>query len=330
MQSEDHLDQVDRNLLNLVQTSVPLTREPYVDLGGQLSITGDEVIARLGQLKAKGLIRQISPVIDAASLGFRTTLVATRVIGDNLEKAEQVITAHEGVSHGYERTHHFNVWFTLATPPSIVAEDELRRITGCFDAEAAFTLPAVKMFKLEVYFDMTGGDGRSRPERSNGHRNSRPVELTEAEKLVVNEIQEALPLTRTPFDAMAERANMEVTEFLACCRALLGKGVMRRYAVSLNHRKAGISANAMTCWAVPSDKVEATGRELASLREVSHCYERKTNPLWQHNLFAMVHSQTQEACQEVAARLSEKLGLNEPVLLFSTKEFKKSRIKYRV
>ncbi|MBI4295976.1 MAG: AsnC family transcriptional regulator [Chloroflexi bacterium] len=328
MHLDNRLDHVDRNLLNLVQGSVPLTREPYVDLGAQLSVTGDEVIARLGKLKTKGLIRQISPVIDAASLGFRTTLVAMRVTGSNLEKAEEVISGHHGVSHGYERDHHFNVWFTLATPPGLDAEDELRQISRFFEAEAAFTLPALKLFKLDVYFDMTG-NGHSRPNRPEGHRNG-PVQLTEAERLVTNEIQDGLPLTRTPFDAMAGRANMGVTEFLTCCRSLLQKGVMRRYSASLNHRKVGISANAMTCWAAPPDKVETAGRELASLREVSHCYERKTNPLWQYNLFAMIHSQTQAACRDVAARLSDRIGLDDCVLLFSTKEFKKSRIKYRV
>ena len=76
--------------------------------------------------------------------------------------------------------------------------------------------------------------------------------------------------------------------------------------------------------------LEIIGRKLASLPEVSHCYERKTNPLWQYNLFAMIHSHTREACQEIASKVSRETSLTDYVLLFSTKEFKKVRNKYLV
>ncbi len=51
-----HLDSINKKLLNLVQVEFPLTREPYADLGAQLGIDRDEVIRRIEQLKAKGLI----------------------------------------------------------------------------------------------------------------------------------------------------------------------------------------------------------------------------------------------------------------------------------
>ena len=90
--------------------------------------------------------------------------------------------------------------------------------------------------------------------------------------------------------------------------------------------------NAMTCWAVPAEKIEATGQKLASLKQVSHCYERKTTPLWPYNLYAMMHAHTKEGCQSIADKLSSETGLDETglVLLFSTKEVKKTRVRYPV
>ena len=76
--------------------------------------------------------------------------------------------------------------------------------------------------------------------------------------------------------------------------------------------------------------VDVAGRKLTSLRQVSHCYERKANPLWQYNLFAMVHSYTREACQEIVSDVSREIGLMDYILLFSTKELKKTRVKYIV
>ena len=86
----------------------------------------------------------------------------------------------------------------------------------------------------------------------------------------------------------------------------------------------------MTCWVVPPEKVDAAGQELASLAEVSHCYERKTNPLWTYNLFAMIHGDSLEACQDIANDISRRIGLTDCILLLSTKEFKKTRVKYLV
>jgi DNA-binding Lrp family transcriptional regulator len=86
----------------------------------------------------------------------------------------------------------------------------------------------------------------------------------------------------------------------------------------------------MACWIVPSDKVDVAGQRLAARREVSHCYERQTNPLWSYNLFAMIHGHTREACREIANAVSRETCLKDCVLLFSTREYKKTRVKYLV
>ncbi len=326
-----HLDSIDKKLLNLVQAEFPLTREPYADLGAQLGIDRDEVIRHIEQLKAKGLIRQISPVLDARRLGYQTTLVAMRVAENQLDRAERLIGKHPGVSHGYEREHNFNLWFTLAGPPTADMETELQQLTGPIGAEIVFDLPAVKVFKLNAYFDMAG-DGRTTAATAAqpGGVLPREVELSQTDRAVINELQQDLPLVPAPFVAMAERLGMDVEHLFAQCQSLLERGIMRRFGAAINHSRAGFKANAMACWVAPPDTVDVAGRKLTSLREVSHCYERKTNPLWQYNLFAMFHSHTREACQEIVSKASHKIGLTDYILLFTTKEFKKVRIKYIV
>jgi len=94
----------------------------------------------------------------------------------------------------------------------------------------------------------------------------------------------------------------------------------------------GFVANAMGCWKVPADMVETAGRKMATVQEISHCYERKTSPLWPYNLYAMMHSHTKEGCQSIAGKASAETGLDETasVLLFSTREVKKTRVRYPV
>ncbi len=323
------LNSDDRRLLNLIQTEFPLTREPYADLARRLDTSVNEVIQRIERLKREGIIRLIGPVLDSRSLGYHTTLVAMRVAETELEKAEHVIAGHPGVSHGYEREHHFNVWFTLALPQASDIETELEQLTRSTCAEAAFSLPAIKVFKIDAYFDMSE-DGENASAALPSRALAKQVELSQVDRLIINELQQDLPLISAPFNAMAERVGMDVEQFLAGCRSLQQRGVIRRFSASINHNRAGFTANAMSCWAIPSDEIDIAGQKLASLKEVSHCYERKTNQLWRYNLFAMIHSRSREMSQDIAEKISRETGLADCALLYSTKEFKKTRIKYLV
>jgi siroheme decarboxylase len=324
------MESVDKTLLGLLQMKFPLTREPFADLGLILGVSQETVIEHINSLKSKGIIRQISPVMDARKMGFQSTLVAMKIAPKYLEKAEEVISAHPGISHGYQRENDFNVWVTLSVPPSSDLNEELEILRATSGAEAIFSLPALKVFKLRAFF---GSEGEEEVESANTNGTGalpQKAKLSLRDRLIINEIQEDLPLTGEPFAKIAAKLNLEIGDFLAQCQSLLDRGIIRRYGAAINHRNAGYKANAMSCWIVPSEKVDEMGRNLAELREVSHCYERKTNGIWPYNIFAMVHGCSRGDCRRIVDRVSEKTGLTESKILFSNREFKKIRIKYRV
>ena len=327
--SDTDLDNVDRKLLSLLQTGFPLTREPYGDLGIKLGISSDEIIHCIHQLKVKGVVRQISPVLDARRLGYQGTLVAMKIANDRIERAEQFLNEHQGVSHGYERDHDFKIWITLYIPHEVDMQAELQRLLSLTGAETIFTLPAIKVFKLRTNFGLDD-DNHLEADITAGSNLPKKVELTQLDRRVINELQQDLPLTSDPFNALSGRLNMRVDTLLQHCRSLLQRGIIRRYGASINHYRAGYKANAMTCWTAPPDKVDTIGRKLASLKQVSHCYERKTNTLWHYNLFVMIHSHTRMGCRDIVSKISVDTGLSDYAILFSTREFKKTRIKYLV
>ncbi|MGA2368034.1 MAG: hypothetical protein ABSF74_05650 [Dehalococcoidia bacterium] len=322
------LDILDRRLLGLAQREFPLTRSPYADLGRKLDISGDEVIQRLGKLKVDGLIRQIGPIVDSAKLGYQSTLAAMKLGVTKLEGAARVLGAHAGISHAYLRDHEYNLWFTLAMPREATIQAELDQIARACGADGFISMPAIKVFKLRTYFDM-GGDS-STPTDSSGGANLTPERtgLKRLEKLVVNELQQDLPLSPAPFAAMAIKLGMDEGAFLEACASLMRSGVIRRYGASLDHNRAGYGANALTCWYAAPDKADGAGRKLAAFKEVSHCYERKTPESWKYNLFAMLHGRDTESCMEAVGRLSAASGLNDFITLFTLRELKKTRIKY--
>ena len=325
------VDDIDRGLINLIQAEFPLVREPFSDLGLKLGISAGQVIHIIERLKTVGIVRQIGPVFDAGSLGYRTTLVAMRVPESRLDNVARVISEHPGVSHCYQRDNRFNLWFTLALPHKVDTESELRKLNGLTGPDDILELPALKVFKIGAYFDM---QGKGEALTDTGIDYSRPSHINDplspADRALINELQQDLPLLERPFDPSSERLNMDVSEFMERLCSLKQRGLMRRFGASINHTRVGFAANAMACWIVPPEIVDKVGRKLAAFREVSHCYERRTNSLWRYNLFAMIHGRTKGACQGLVSRVSLETNCKDNVLLFSIREFKKVRIRYQV
>ncbi len=152
--------------------------------------------------------------------------------------------------------------------------------------------------------------------------------LTKLEKNIVRELQAGLPLVSRPFAELASKLNITEEEMMAKVKELKEKGYLRRIGAVLYHQRVGYTANAMVVWRVPEERVEEVGHKLAARPEVTHCYLRKTYDNWPYNLYTMIHRQTKEACQALAKELSEAVGVEDYQLLFSTKELKKSSMKY--
>ena len=103
---------------------------------------------------------------------------------------------------------------------------------------------------------------------------------------------------------------------------------MRRVAAILHHRKAGFKANAMGVWDVPIERIEDIAPKMASFKSVSHCYRRPTYPDWPYSLFTMIHGRSPKECNSLIKKLSEVSGINKYDALYSSKEYKKTRLKF--
>jgi DNA-binding Lrp family transcriptional regulator len=329
------IDDIDEKLLNIIQWDFPLIREPFSLLALNLNIPVKETINRIDRLKAAEIIRLIGPVLNPKKLGYSTTLAAARVPTQRLSLAEQVIGKNPGVSHCYQRDHDFNLWFTLAVPVTTNLDDEVCKLGKQIRSTSTLNLPAIKMFKIGAYFNIGDGDSTFPRRAKRGNLNSvisNNKPLSSNDRAVINSLQQDLPLKEKPFDLLSADLSMEADMLLWYCRSLLRRGIMRRFSASINHTKLGYAANAMACWKVSRERVDAAGNRIASFPEVSHCYERQTSSLWPYNLFAMVHAGEQENCRAVIDKISIETGLdkNALVLLFSTAEIKKTRIIYKI
>lgn len=324
------MDELDRQLLNRIQGDFPLVSRPFAELGAPLGLSEDETITRMQALKAGRIVRQISAIFDTKSLGYKSSLVAMRVDPARITEAARIINEHPGVTHNYERNHEYNLWFTIAVPPTSDLEAVVQRIHDLAGAEVTRVMYTLRLFKIGVNLDMTGErplDAIATPEyREQDRARARDYTVTDEDKAVIRELQEDLAIEPQPFKALADRIGLTEDGLFAAMRSLMERGFMRRMAAILYHRRAGFRANGMGVWAVPEERVIELGEQMASFANVSHCYRRPTYPDWPYNVFTMVHGQSNEQCEEILAAISKATGVTEYISLYSTREYKKTRL----
>jgi DNA-binding Lrp family transcriptional regulator len=327
-------DPIDVKLLEQLQVAIPITEHPFRELGGKVGATEEQVLERVRHLKAARIIRQISAIFDTRSLGYASSLVAAQIDPSRVDEAAAIINRHPGVSHNYLRNHSFNLWYTIAISPlsRLGLDKTVELLHHQSQARSTRLLPTLKLFKIGVKFDV-GGDSRpddlDAPTYTEKSRTT-DTALTPTQVEFVRIMQRDLPITPRPFVEYAKELGMTLPALQAVHRQFLDSGKMRRFAAVLHHRSAGFSANAMGVWAVPGndDEVDRVGALMAGFRAVSHCYRRPSYPDWPYNIFTMVHGKSEEECEQTLATIAEKAAIRDHRALYSTKEYKKVRVRY--
>jgi len=152
--------------------------------------------------------------------------------------------------------------------------------------------------------------------------------LSELDKAIIGLISRDIPLTKKPFKDLANKLGIDERILIGRIKSFKAGGLMRKFSASLNHRKIGFRYNAMVVWNVPDRSVREAGNIMASYESVSHCYERRRAPEWDYNLYSMIHGRTKSECIEAVRGISKKIGCNDYRILFSSKEYKKTGVKY--
>jgi DNA-binding Lrp family transcriptional regulator len=148
------MDAIDRKIINAIQSDFPISPQPYHDLGKQFHLPADEVLERVKALKAAGIIRRIGGNFHSHRLNYTSTLCAARVPEDKIDHFVEVVNNYPGVTHNYLRKHDYNVWFTFIASSMSSIEEALKEISKKTGVEEIYSLPAVKMFKIRVDFEV--------------------------------------------------------------------------------------------------------------------------------------------------------------------------------
>jgi DNA-binding Lrp family transcriptional regulator len=223
------------------------------------------------------------------------------------------------------------MWFTIA-----VEEDSKLGLDGTLEviaekagAESVRQLPTLQLFKIRMDLEMEG-DTKSLASKVEAVKPA-PVEkvpFDELDRAVIRATQGDLPVIAEPYAPAAAELGMTVAQLLEHLEGMKDRGILRRVAAILFHRRAGFSANGMGVWKVPEDRIDEIGPQMAAYRGISHCYQRPTYPDWPYSVFTMAHGRSKEECDAILDAIADEFGIAERSTLYSSTEFKKIRLLY--
>lgn len=316
----DRLDPTDRRLLDEFQRDLALVPQPFAAIGAALGVAEGEVIARLGRLRARGMIARVGATVRPNTAGA-STLAAMAVPEARVEEVAEIVGAEPGVNHSYLREGDWNLWFVATAPDADALEAALARIAGAAGLRV-LDLRLVRPFNIDLGFRLTGEGG------------AMPVPpplsaqaLGKADRPILQALTTGLALVPRPFAALADALGRDEAAVIARIAALSAAGVLTRIGVIVRHRAVGWTANAMVVWSLPEARIAAAGAALARQPGVTLCYQRRTVPgVWDYPLYSMVHARSRAEALAVldrAAALPDLAGASHRAL-FSTRCFKQT------
>ncbi|WP_121820395.1 siroheme decarboxylase subunit beta [Halostella salina] len=336
------LDERDRAVVNAFQGGFPVVCDPFEPAAAALrergvDVDGDELLARVRDLDERGVLTRFGPLINAAEIGGTATLVAMHAPEDRFDEVAETVNAHREVAHNYEREHpHLNMWFVVSVADKAHVEEVLSEIEAETGQET-YNLPKQREFRVEAKFYVDGPIPDGDVDLSHLGPDVTPTDaatLTPAERDLVVEIQDGLPVTATPYRDVADAVGADVEWVLETIKRFDAEGKIRRVGVIPTHYALGYTENGMTVWDVPDDVVDEVGPEIASLPFVTHCYRRPRHEgVWPYNFFAMTHGRSEEESdrrvEQVRERMAEfwDVGDEDWDTLFSTRILKKTGIR---
>jgi DNA-binding Lrp family transcriptional regulator len=318
------LTKLQKQLCNALQNGLPICERPFAEIAKDLNISEEEILEQTRELKNAGIVRRIGAVINYRALGMTSTLVAAHIPQEKIQEVADAVNSLESVSHNYLRTHYYNLWFTLQGQTDEQIDFVLAGLSSRFGIDF-HSLPTERVFKLDVRFDAES-DSDSPLQDVEEIPKSKTVELDENQKLILSKLQGDLDVTAEPF-AFLYSDGLESADVIRIITELINKGVIRRIAGIVDHRKLGFVANVLFACEVPQSRVIEVGKRLARFRIVTHCYERRTFEGWPYNLFAMMHSRNISRIQRVINQFTEDEGIESFQLLPTITELKKQPIR---
>ncbi len=105
------LDTTDRAIVLATQAGLPLCPRPYHAVGEEIGVPGEEVMARMQAMRARGAIRRLGAVPNHYAIGIQANAMSVWDVEDaRVAVLGPLVGALDCVSHCYRRPRHLPDW----------------------------------------------------------------------------------------------------------------------------------------------------------------------------------------------------------------------------
>lgn len=154
------LDAIDRQILMILQRGIAIESRPYQAMAEEIGgVSEDEVIARIARMKENNIIRRMSGFFDSRRLGYQSMLVAVKPQPGAFDDAVAFINQFPGITHNYERSYEYSIWFTIIAINRPTLDWILDRIEACGAVDGMMRFEMTQRYKIDVTFDVAQQEG---------------------------------------------------------------------------------------------------------------------------------------------------------------------------
>jgi DNA-binding Lrp family transcriptional regulator len=122
---------------------------------------------------------------------------------------------------------------------------------------------------------------------------------------ILNALQDDLPLVSRPWNAIADRLGITVTEMLARIKRLEKAGIIRGISPVLESRRLGLHAATLVAIHVPEERADEIAAIISSYPEVSHNFKRDHY----YSLWFTIAAKNEDGIRRVLGEMLQRTGI---------------------
>ncbi|WP_099192757.1 siroheme decarboxylase subunit alpha [Tepidibacter mesophilus] len=128
------------------------------------------------------------------------------------------------------------------------------------------------------------------------------------DKLILNEVQDGIPIEKNPFKDIAIKLDITEDEIIKRINKLKQKGYIRRFGGIFDSQSLGIKS---TLVAVKSKDVENTSKIINEYSGVTHNYQRKDD----YNIWFTLMASSAEELENILKEIKERIKCEDIISL---------------
>ena len=308
-------------LLMEIQYNLPLTEQPFVDLAENLGLNPNQVIEKLKELRAKGVIKRIGANVNYKSIGIinKAALVAFACRDEDVYRIAKIINESFdklSLKHNFWREHKkYKIWFAFKGKNRDEMFRKVKELAEKCNVKDFLFLPSKRVYKMDVKYDLFKGISWS--EKGVEKENVPLVEEMDLSVEMVLEL-EKLKIVERPFKEIAIKYGYKEDELVDLVHELIKKGVIRDFCGVLKESKIGFIENGMNI--VKVDNAEKLALKLVQkYPQITHLVEREVPENWNYTLYFMIHANSRDKIEKIRDEISQKYDV-EILTLYSKRD----------